>query len=402
MKSLKHILYWGMVLFLFPIFSAMVMNTSQLFEESNNAARTVIAILLSFIVALLYKITFKEKYSNPFSKIFMSFILSSYLLSFFWSIARTPFGSNVFYISLLLPYLIYAVSCMYNSSFLPRYDFVYIFYFMVLCLLYYQSYSILEIYFTSKDRLANSGAYVVICLLPIILLSKSNLIKGISILASVVIVIMSYKRGGVFALAAGIVAYFYIGYFYRQKRIGKLYVGITLLLVLVGTIFYVFDFLGDVGSDYLLERMESISDDQGSSRTQIWLKTIDMISNSSFPELFLGHGFNMVETDSPYHIMAHNDLLEIAYDYGIPIMIIVILMISRLILLCLRMANDKSQYAAPLAFSIAELLVLSMISKVIPDPSFLTLEAFVWGILIGRYQFECRSLMKKKLLADET
>ena len=58
-------------------------------------------------------------------------------------------------------------------------------------------------------------------------------------------------------------------------------------------------------------------EDITNGREGIYLVTIDMIARSSSDHLLFGHGHNGVKSDSFLNISAHNEFLEIIYDYGI-------------------------------------------------------------------------------------
>ena len=65
----------------------------------------------------------------------------------------------------------------------------------------------------------------------------------------------------------------------------------------------------------LIGRFESISEDKGSGRGDLFLMVWELILKSDTLELIFGHGYNSVVEVLEYS--AHNDFLEVMYDQGI-------------------------------------------------------------------------------------
>ena len=72
----------------------------------------------------------------------------------------------------------------------------------------------------------------------------------------------------------------------------------------------------------LTERVTREETEEGHDRYAIWELSIYMIQNSTKDKLILGHGYAGVRNDSFLEISAHNDFLEIIYDYGLIIFVL--------------------------------------------------------------------------------
>jgi O-antigen ligase len=127
------------------------------------------------------------------------------------------------------------------------------------------------------------------------------------------------------------------------------------------------------------ERLLNITNDGGSGRDRVWETTWGMIRKSYIEYLLLGHGYSTVLTNSPLGLSAHNDFLEVLYNWGIVLFIPYVVMHIALIKQVFIFIRNKSIYAPTLAFSYTIFFILSMISIVILYP-LMGLIALTWGI----------------------
>lgn len=67
----------------------------------------------------------------------------------------------------------------------------------------------------------------------------------------------------------------------------------------------------------LFDRFANISEDGGSGRDMVYADVWNMIKASNYSHLIFGHGYNKVMADADLAFSAHNDFLEILYDFGI-------------------------------------------------------------------------------------
>ncbi len=133
----------------------------------------------------------------------------------------------------------------------------------------------------------------------------------------------------------------------------------------------------------MLERMASIESDGGSGRVEIWLHTIDMIEESEPAELLFGHGFNTVYRHSSLKLSAHNDILEIIYDYGFVGLAAYAAFCVYLLCYFFRVLRYKPALAAPYLVSGALFACMTMVSHLIIYPTYFLFLCAFWGIVIG-------------------
>lgn len=90
-----------------------------------------------------------------------------------------------------------------------------------------------------------------------------------------------------------------------------------------------------------------------------------MFANSDFGSKLIGHGWNGVLRDSKYKVSAHNDFIEVLYDYGIIVFVLYVSMIVRMFSKMSNMIKRRSKYSGQFACALILFLVLSTVSHVI-------------------------------------
>lgn len=171
--------------------------------------------------------------------------------------------------------------------------------------------------------------------------------------------ILSSKRSIILAIAMFLLIW---GLFNMIKK-KKVLQSICLLFILAGVILYSFHYFGFLSESRLVTKMEK--EDITNGRERIYDITILMIDRSSYDHKILGNGHNAVKQDSPMDISAHNEWLEITYDYGF---------IATTLYMCLwiimlynwyRLYKAQSPYFIPYSLMICIWAVMSMVSQLI-------------------------------------
>ena len=205
------------------------------------------------------------------------------------------------------------------------------------------------------------SAYYVMYALPLMILVKSKILRVMMSMAVMIIIFASFKRGGLIALSLGLVAYLVTLQFIANKiSLSSIILGMAVLAVFV----IIFIILGTTGDHTLFDRFQSTGNDTGSGRTLVWPVTLGMIENSDFIGLLFGHGSSAVQMDSPIMLSAHNDFLEITYDYGLLGLVLYLAAFISLGFYILRMVRDKSPFAPSMVMLYAIYGVLSLISHI--------------------------------------
>lgn len=156
-----------------------------------------------------------------------------------------------------------------------------------------------------------------------------------------------------------------------------------LVVVVLGV--YFFDAFFD---GYLSYRFSKTELDGGSGRDRIFEEVVKMISNSSWIEFLVGHGWNSVVHDSYFNLSAHNDFLECLYDFGFVTLAAYISLYVCLVKMAIGMLKRNSVYVAPLSVSIVIFFINSTVSHILLYRWFFIIFALFWGYIVACDEIE--------------
>lgn len=170
--------------------------------------------------------------------------------------------------------------------------------------------------------------FSIIIFIPLLFYIKSPLLKYGLLLSILYVVILSTKRTALIAVCGSTVIYI-MTHLHELKRIKFKFV------LLIIAVFICLIFIGsNLTSEYTKEainitfdRMSNLSDSSNEEREFIYATMFLKIANSSLPSIIFGHGYNAVTKDIFGH-PAHNDYLEITYDYGVVAAFFYVLLLS--------------------------------------------------------------------------
>ena len=250
---------------------------------------------------------------------------------------------------------------------------------MALTVFYYKENSIMNL-IVKEEYASLNIAYYPLLMLPFVLLMNNKYIRLIFVILIALVVFSSMKRGGLLAFFLSILIYYFVEFIFIKEsrfRIMRL-IYIALVLIVFSYAFFYFD---KHYNGYFLERVKMINNDEGSGRLPLYREVFSLIENSSFNKILFGHGENAVLRFTG-EFSAHNDFLEVFFDYGIIVFIGYILLHYQLIKKSIYLIKYKSYFAAPFSASYILFLVFSMISHVVIYSYFFILTAF-WGMVLG-------------------
>ncbi len=223
-------------------------------------------------------------------------------------------------------------------------------------------------YVANQYNTANIGvSYFPLLVLPFIFLNKSKLIKLAALLLTTFIIITSGKRGGLLALVLGIAVYLFCRiHLIDSKREKISFIVITCIAILSVVIVLSLNLHDMDFSSNLFDRITNIANDKGSGRLFIWQKVISDIGDSDMLSFLFGHGYRSVAIDyGPNLVPAHNDFLEVFYDFGLIGLIMYIFIWILLIKKALYLYRTKNEYTPTFCFMLSLYFIFSMISIVL-------------------------------------
>ena len=242
---------------------------------------------------------------------------------------------------------------------------------LITVLFYYKNWT-----FANEVGEAHLGtSYFVLFLLPTLLFTPHKWLRYVGVVVTGIVLFSSFKRGGVIAFVLAIVAYLFV----KEVLVGRKFTRLFVFLITMIILFIILIFVDNAMGTVISERILNIREDGGSNRDQVWATTWNMIKASDAQQLLFGHGHNATVLDSPIGQSAHNDFLEILYDYGIIAFIPYLILHFMLIKKIFSYIREKCPLAPILAFTYTIFIILSLISIVILYP-LLTLIAIAWGI----------------------
>lgn len=382
-NTLCH-LYFLFALFMLGLADYMDMRGMEHGVEGSIFTRIVQAAAFLVWAGSACKLFFKSYhlYSFPLP-------IKLYVVFFTWAILpimltnETKFTEILFYIiSFSLPAL--ALVSAHNSAVQTdgtKGD--YVMFAVIFLLLILQYVSIFrEINFLEMAHLISS--YYLLYTLPLLLLIKPRLIKVAAIFIVIVVLFSSLKRSGILALAISLFFYIFISQYVRNKFKLSAFIGSLFAIVVLGTIFVLFA-TNDSGSENIMNRFENIDRDQGSGRLVVWEQTMSMIEGQEATTLLFGNGYNAVMHDSTLQLSAHNDFLEVTYDFGIVGLLLYLAAFITLGFYVVKMIVNRSPYAPPMAMLFIIYFIQSMISHIIIY-YWANIFMLTFGYIIGKYR----------------
>lgn len=250
----------------------------------------------------------------------------------------------------------YNIAFQYENR---KYIFAVIMLTILACL--YSYFSIYSTYNILGERGHFGVAYYALYLLPIMLACDKRWLRVISILIVSVIIISSIKRGGLIALVLGLFAYLIVSQFITKKGLKTAVILFITLVALVILFYFLINYLGD----NIIERLSDRDDETGSGRLDIWNSLIQRLSMQDFEFWIFGNGHMSTTKYSWENLTAHNDFLEIVYNYGIINFIFYVLFFLSTIGYTIRSIRQKNKYAPALAAILTIFAVLSVVSIIV-------------------------------------
>lgn len=232
---------------------------------------------------------------------------------------------------------------------------------------------------------SNNTIYFILMLLPLLQLTESRKAQSLLLVLITVCVMYSMKRTAIIATVMCILIYVYYSWLKNNRDIMKR----ALIVLVVGAAAY--GLYSAMAGSYLVSRFESIQEDKGSNRLDIYSVVWDKIVVSSDSEILFGHGFNAVMRNnaSGEKQSAHNDFLEVLYDYGLFGLTLYLSIIVSVVRLALRVKRERrfSDLFLPMAMSVFILLIVSMFSHLAIYPMYYIYLTCFWGIVVGTMHY---------------
>lgn len=236
----------------------------------------------------------------------------------------------------------------------------------------------------SSEVGAVADVYYILGMLPYILTITDKKRWLIPIAVTAVSIFISQKRAAFIALVGLLIILYFVGSL-RGKSI-KSAIGKNIFLVLLIIAgYYLMVYMDSKFNLRLFTRLEGLEEDGGSGRDVRWQFIWEAIERSSASQLFLGHGFaGTVKLFFGSH--AHNDFLEVLYDYGIVSFVLYSVYYIVQIFNAVKMAKEKYPHYAEFAGSLFVSICVAMFSFYVIDATYIICGCFAQGILLADWK----------------
>ena len=229
----------------------------------------------------------------------------------------------------------------------------------------------------SAENVGDNVIFYSLMFVPWVALMNNKMKKWLILLIISLCVLISLKRSSTIIIIATLIILYYADNFRGHNLKPSTIVGALLIIVCV---FGVLHLASDKVS-VVSERFEALEDDGGSGRNSIFEDVYERYERGSIVQKIFGRGFDSVRRDSSYivPVSAHNDFLEVLYDFGAIGFIFYLLIHLSLIKWTIRLLRARSQLAFPVLISYVCFLVMSMVSHLILYPTYFGLLTAFWA-----------------------
>ena len=218
--------------------------------------------------------------------------------------------------------------------------------------------------------------YFALLPVPVVLCTKSTRKRNIILIAATFIAVLSMKRSMMLAM---VLFWIILGFKYVLGG-AKKGIAILLSIVVIGAAYGSYKVVNSVSGGALSSRFND-EGDVSNGREFIYTVTLEMIMDSSPVNLVLGHGHNAVGRDSILEVSAHNEFLEITYDYGILILIVYLGLWVYVVKEWWYHYHNETEFLIPYTMSICIFAVMAMVSQLVLYVSYFLYLVMFWGIV---------------------
>lgn len=336
-------------------------------------AMTFVSLLILFISSIAHE-------NNLFIWLAVLFVLGGFVstvMSGMYPVARLPFRFvNMFYWVAVMILSYYSV--LHFGT--PKFHIAVVA--LALLFLSYTFFTIRSAEEAYSDMLLLNPVYFIAYLMPVVLLLRSMILKASGLLLIFVIIVLSYKRMAIMAYLSSVLVYFYYLSLSDSKakfsRIATVSLG---AIMFIGVMAFSFRYMGAAfGLDWGT-RMSDIA--EGGGRLDVWKGAIAAFTGQPAYWLF-GHGY--LATQFASASLAHNDFLEILYDYGLVGLILYVIFIVKIVSIFFEMKRLKYTHFAAYAVSLVWFAWGTMFSMLVMHPYWFLSLALFWGITIADFE----------------
>lgn len=366
--------------------------TSMYWQFSSSNADSFLSIMMIIVVIASLHITFRKPISTT-NIVFIMILYYLYILcvcifnGYYDLFIQEPTMLFTMSYWMFLFCLFYGISNGYTIS-IQKLSSI-IFALTIVCFVLFLRY-----YSTNLKTGGLSGlnvVYYITFMLPFILVNKRKKIGSIGMAINLFVALLSGKRGALIAVAISWIIWMNSN-LKNQPSKKKILKTFQYLIICIVAVFIIEMIINKLGLDIMDRMMEIISgeDDTGSGRTKIWSSYIDYMMSDNIINTFFGRGYISAKRNPELSSLnlgwAHNDFIQVMFDYGIIGLFVFCIIIIKFFKYSLRMKKRGYEFHKQYLISLVIFIICSCFSMVTIYPQwFLSMAAF-WGIIIGDYE----------------
>lgn len=228
------------------------------------------------------------------------------------------------------------------------------------------------------DHSYRDAIFTIAVLSPFSLFVKRKPLRITLIIISLILILLSAKRSVIIGSFVGIIAYT-AKLFKDDKQKGRVTL-IVLTLILIGIIIFPLMNLNLEIFSYTISRF----DESSNGRDTILSDILASFGKSDILQQLFGHG--SLSTMSITGKGAHNDFVEVLYDYGLVAVIIFIWLYVLLFIKGIKAyfgTNRNVEMAAIYLYNLSIFITLGMFNCFISSPRTFSITMFIFGFLLG-------------------
>lgn len=246
--------------------------------------------------------------------------------------------------------------------------------------------------FLSDGVKFQNAVYFAFMFLPVISMIESKLLRKILYILIVIFVLISSKRTALISMVTYFFAYEIIGSKQENKRavIVKIIIYICLLFILYFSFPYIMDRLNL--AIFKEMSMANIKETGGSNRMLIYTQMWNKQCSEGVKHWLIGEGYNSVLlsqicTDGigGNWVSAHNDVLEVLFDYGLIGLFTYIAFFKELITTAISMIRNRYHNAASFGASLVMVISISLTSHLVIYLNYYIIIFIFWAICLAEY-----------------
>ena len=226
------------------------------------------------------------------------------------------------------------------------------------------------------DPIGDNTVFYPLLMLPWIACVSNTAKRLITVAIVALCAITALKRSGRNIFFISVLLLYYNNFMYKKRLTARAI--ITTFCILIGAL-VIYHYKADFVSD-IHQRFSMIEEDGGSGRENIYKDVIDRYVSGDLAQQVFGQGFDSVRGDDrTMSLSAHNDFLEVMYDFGLVGLFFYVLIHLSLIKWTIRLFRNGSQLAFPVLISYVCFFVMSMVSHLILYPTYFSLLTAFWA-----------------------